>query len=302
MKQSQMRAVILSWIGMFAAVSALAIVVGFPSEVTISESGSYRTISSNGIPDHEVGKFPNRNNPNAITPQNHRFRVPLNPRSALKSTAVGMNLFGVALNGVPFDPAAAEWFDRNPDSGWQYEALSGFLDLGMDFNNAHVQPGGVYHYHGIPDRSLESHHGNDMSLTGYAADGFPIYARFGYRIADNSDSGVTRLRSSYRLKQGTRPGGPGGRYDGTFVEDWEYVPGSGDLDECNGRFGATPEYPNGTYYYVLTDSFPFIPRLWRGTPDPSFFKRRPRPGASGPAGGPPSRGHRPPPRLGPPPR
>ena len=28
--------------------------------------------------------------------------------------------------------------------------------------------------------------------------------------------------------------------------------GLGDLDECNGRFGSTPEYPQGTYYYVST--------------------------------------------------
>ena len=26
----------------------------------------------------------------------------------------------------------------------------------------------------------------------------------------------------------------------------------GDLDQCNGRFAATPEYPEGTYYYVST--------------------------------------------------
>lgn len=64
--------------------------------------------------------------------------------------------------------------------------------------------------------------------------------------------------------------GPGGKYDGTFVQDYEYVKGSGDLDECNGRTGVTPEFTNGTYYYVVTDAYPFIPRLFRGTPDSSF--------------------------------
>ena len=38
---------------------------------------------------------------------------------------------------------------------------------------------------------------------------------------------------------------PGGAYDGIFVEDFEYVPGSGDLDECGGRTGVTPEFPGG---------------------------------------------------------
>jgi hypothetical protein len=60
------------------------------------------------------------------------------------------------------------------------------------------------------------------------------------------------------------------------------VAGSGDLDECNGRTGPTPEFPGGTYHYVLTDDFPFVPRLWRGTPDGSFLRR---PGAGpGPGG------------------
>ena len=32
----------------------------------------------------------------------------------------------------------------------QYEALSGAVPLGIDANNAHVQPTGAYHYHGVP--------------------------------------------------------------------------------------------------------------------------------------------------------
>ena len=33
---------------------------------------------------------------------------------------------------------------------------------------------------------------------------------------------------------------------GTFTSDYQYVANSGDLDECNGRTGVTPEYPAGT--------------------------------------------------------
>jgi len=43
--------------------------------------------------------------------------------------------------------------------------------------------------------------------------------------------------SSYRLKSGERPtgaGDPGGSYDGTYRDDYEYVAGQGDLDACNG--------------------------------------------------------------------
>ena len=93
-----------------------------------------------------------------------------------------------------------------------------------------------------------------------------------------------------RRAQANRPkgdDGPGGKYDGTFIQDYEFVKGSGDLDECNGRKGVTPEYPDGTYYYVVTDAFPFIPRFYRGTPDSSFERRM----------GPPPGGKPPDPRL-----
>ncbi|MBK7148615.1 MAG: YHYH protein [Bacteroidetes bacterium] len=36
------------------------------------------------------------------------------------------------------------------------------------------------------------------------------------------------------------------------MEDYEYVPGLGDLDEHNGRFCITKDYPNGTYAYFTT--------------------------------------------------
>ena len=42
--------------------------------------------------------------------------------------------------------------------------------------------------------------------------------------------------------------------------------------------GVTPEFPDGTYYYCLTEQFPFLPRLWRGVPDESFAKSGPPPG------------------------
>ena len=56
-------------------------------------------------------------------------------------------------------------------------------------------------------------------LIGYAADGFHIY------------SGGS-VKSSYKLKNNTRKSGPGGRYDGTFIEDYEYVNHSGQSELC----------------------------------------------------------------------
>ena len=51
---------------------------------------------------------------------------------------------------------------------------------------------------------------------------------------------------------------------GTFAQDWEYVEGSGDLDECNGRVGVTPEFPDGIYHYYATDSYPYLQRCVKG--------------------------------------
>jgi hypothetical protein len=263
------------------AAGALAQTSDKDNHVDITVRGDYRYITANGIPNHRHGDFPNRGNPNTIRAQSYTFRVPAKPKLANEVTSLGMNPFGIAVNGVPFDPGAAEWWNNDPSSGWQYEALSGKINLGMDQNNAHVQPNGAYHYHGLPTGLIEQlGDGKRMVLIGYAADGFPIYEQYGYKLKDIRTD-IIKLRSSYRLKTGTRPNGPGGKYDGTFVKDYEYVAGAGELDQCNGREGVTPEYLDGTYYYVITSEFPFIPRCFRGTPDDSFKRRGP--------GGPPRR-------------
>lgn len=246
------------------------------STVTITTDGNSRLISADGLPNHATGRFPGPGNPNRISPQQHRFRIPLHPRRASQITPLRMQPFGIALNGIPFDPFAAEWWNGDPASGWQYEPMSGAVNLGLDDSHAHVQPTGAYHYHGIPTGLVQKLASTSAPLLlGYAADGFPIYGPDGYRNPRDPSSGLTRLRSSYRVRSGTRPGGPGGPHDGAFVEDYEYVEGLGDLDECNGREGTTPEFPQGTYYYVLTDTFPYVPRAFRGEPDPSFARSGP---------------------------
>ena len=39
---------------------------------------------------------------------------------------------------------------------------------------------------------------------------------------------------------------------GYFTADFQYTAGSGDLDEYNGRFCVTPEFPDGRYCYFAT--------------------------------------------------
>ncbi|WP_108859260.1 YHYH protein [Ruegeria sp. Alg231-54] len=246
------------------------------SHSEISETRKSIRVSANGIPDHLVGSFPNQGNPHSISQQRVNLKVPTNPKSNRSTTPLEMGWnFGVSLNGVVFDPLAAEFWQGNPRSGWSYNALGGAVTLGFDENYAHVQPNGKYHYHGIPTGFIEllNYTPNRHSpLIGYAADGFPIYAMTGVL-----DGKVTQMKSSYRLKSGNRPGGnaPDGKHDGTFNEDYANVAGAGNLDECNGAFTVSPEYPSGTYAYFLTESYPVIPRCFAGKPDNSFrFGRR----------------------------
>lgn len=256
----------MSWIERLIGAKAAA-------KVSVDSRSGHRFIKGDGWPGHATGAFPNRGNPHTIQPQNFEYRMPLSPQRAPKVSLVGHNDFGIAVNGIPFDGATAEFWNRDRRSIWNYEAKGGSVDLGLDQNNAHVQPDGSYHYHGVPVGLVEKmNYRARPAMIGYAADGFPIYAPFGYRDPRDAKSGIKELKPSFRLRQGVRPSGPGGRYDGRFGRDFEYVEGLGDLDECNGRTGVTPEYPKGTYYYVLTIGFPFIPRCWIGTPDSSFQK------------------------------
>ena len=242
------------------------------NKVKIHTDGERRIIEANGMPDHQPGRFPNRGNPNSLSEQRYRFEMPLKPQANKEPLPVRRYLFGVAINGVVFDPGTAEVWqpgdeivsrpgpgtrmepDMDRSRVWNYEGM-GRMNLGIDDSHAHVQPTGAYHYHGLPTGLIErlrKEQGEDkMLLIGYAADGFPIYAENGHTMADDATSPLKKLRSSYEVKKGNRPtgdNGPGGKYDGMFVQDYEFIKDSGDLDECNGREGVTPEYPDGTYY------------------------------------------------------
>lgn len=242
----------------------------------VDSTNAKRIITANSIPNHLIGTFPNGGNPNVIEPQNNEYVLSLQPKYRGKAKSGQGYSFGILLNGVEVDPYSGEFFQgtRGANREWNINALTSSVDLGTDCNNAHVQPSGKYHYHGTPSAYLEELKvdGTKMVKIGYAADGFPIYYKYGY----SNHGELIELQSGYRLKYGKRPGdgktAPNGMYDGTYFQDYEYDESLSLLDECNGRFGKTPESDN-EYYYVLTDNFPSSPMCFMGTPASDFSHR-----------------------------
>ena len=149
-------------------------------------------------------------------------------------------------------------------------------------------------------------------ILGWVADGIPIYGPYGYSVSNNASSGVRRMISGYVLRNGQHgsqnltnvnraylpqwavrlynaasnvmagPNVSGSYPVGRYMEDNDYLgdlgvmPGTNtyDLDEYNGRWCVTPEFPGGTYAYFVSISsngapvFPYnIGRGYYGTPN-----------------------------------
>ena len=81
-------------------------------------------------------------------------------------------------------------------------------------------------------------------ILGFAYDGNPIYGPFGYTDPLDSSGSVSRMTSSYGLRTTRQFGPTADQYTlGTFVQDYEYRHKSGTLDENNGRYCVTTDFP-----------------------------------------------------------
>ncbi len=240
----------------------------FQCEVSVSFTSTTMQINSNAIPNHNWLSAYAAN----ADEQTESFTIALEPvndttgghsstncpaANGAYECAPDRGPVGVAVNGVPIfgpeegpggDAVALEFLyfneDRQP------------IDLG--YCGAHNGPSGVhYHYDAMcqfwddPNgETIVNYDYTDLDSTqhspiiGWAFDGYPIYGM--YTWDDNGQ--VAAMKSSYEVERSSEGGDQG--YNG--IDDWNYVNGLGDLDQCNGRFGATPEYPQGTYYYVST--------------------------------------------------
>jgi len=187
-----------------------------------------------------------------------------------------------ALCGGPGNPACP----GGPGStqAWNRDAIVAER-AGFDCSKGHPAQGN-YHHHQNPsafkldltvisnicdlydaDGLYVINENQHSPLIGFAYDGFPVYGAYAYANT-NGTGGITRMKSGYQLRNiTTRTTSPTGAtvsagpnvsstYPlGYFREDYEFInhPGEADyLDEHNGRFCVTPEYPNGIYCYFAT--------------------------------------------------
>ncbi len=172
------------------------------------------------------------------------------------------------------------------DGVWNRDAVVGER-IGFDCSKGHPAMGN-YHHHQNPSAfkfdltvistvcviyNSDGLYAIDSTqhspLIGFAYDGYPIYGAYAYKNA-NGTGGIVRMKSSYTLRsisvRTTYAGStvavtPGPAVSGTyplgyFKEDYQYNTTStltpDYLDDHNGRFCVTPEYPAGTYCYFAT--------------------------------------------------
>lgn len=231
----------------------------------VQYSNDFVYVSATCIPGYDIGPW--AGNPNTPANQNFVFKITRNPiqnTGTLTNTPLGH--IGIWSNGVSMFNAK-DAFSYNNLGVWNRNAI---VAEGPSFDDCmgHPAPNGEYHTHLNPECLYNfTDNSQHAPIIGYAFDGFPVYGAYGYDNPDGS-GGIRRMESSYRLREiSTRTTLPNGtslnasQYGpainatyplGLYLEDFEYVDGLGDLDEHNGRFCITPEYPQGTYAYFVT--------------------------------------------------
>ncbi len=211
-------------------------------------------------------------------------------KTATTGGNIGVFINGVALfdyrDGVAWDNDSESLCggpgnDRCPGArgtvqDWNRDAIPAEME-GFDCNKAHPANGN-YHHHQNPSAfdldlvvvsDICSTYPSDglyvidtnthSPLIGFAYDGFPIYGAYAYSKT-NGTGEITRMISSYELNNAatTRTNGPAINstyFNGYFREDYIFNSSYTEdqyLDEHNGRFAITPEFPNGTYAYYAT--------------------------------------------------
>ena len=198
--------------------------------VTIAE-GKLRYVS-NGLPNHERNAqyaLPNAGVqvPGAATAtagddptvaQSYDYTIPLTPSRASTPTSTNLGVIGVMISGASlFNPYEGDSTTVATASNFSVVGAGGTKVWFLDDCSGHPTPMGQYHYHALPTcvTAQVDKTGGASHIIGIAFDGYPIY---GDRDVNGKQVKVA------------------------------------DLDRCNGITSATPEFPGGTYHYVLLDT------------------------------------------------
>ena len=191
--------------------------------------------------------------------------------------------------GASFSANIFQWtYNLQESTNFDYAKGSIFEGFNKQFGGEYAHISNPTQLRYVLGDNLEVMDGNLMEkvdglqhspIIGWAFDGNPIYGPYGLTDPTNINSEVGQIRSGYSLKTNlvydevtnpnpVRTQGPllSDHPAGDFIEDYEFTFQSESiyLDQYNGRFTKTPEYPDGTYAYFVTidaagaASFPYI--------------------------------------------
>jgi len=241
----------------------------FQCKVIVTTTDTMMTIESNGIPNHDFLSTLGC----CADEMDYTAKITLNPVNDTSGghsssdcpaatgrweCAPSRGAVAIAVNGVPmYGPEEGPGGDAVALHFSYFDENRQPIELGWCTGHSAGANGFHYHYdaqciHWVPGAGEEMSDYDISKLVsdehspiiGWAFDGFPIYGMFGF---DSDGSTIKAITSSYTISESDSHG-PG--YNG--ISDWSYSQGVGDLDECNGRFGPTPEYPDGIYHYMAT--------------------------------------------------
>ncbi|MFM1985469.1 MAG: hypothetical protein RLZZ295_635, partial [Actinomycetota bacterium] len=148
--------------------------------------------------------------------QNYKFTIPSTPTYSKTVTKTSLGSIGVMISGaVLYNPYEGDNKTPAMANNFTITDANGITASFVDKCAGHPIPNqGAYHYHGLSScvTAKVDATGKPSHIIGFALDGFPIYG-------DRDIKG----------KQLTAK----------------------NLDQCNGIYSATPEFPKGIYHYVL---------------------------------------------------